>query len=381
VSPWILLQTRYQFLPAPDSRSVSHFGIIAAVVVLVLVVGGVLISRKRQYLDAEGRRRYSRALFVKMAKSLGLGQIHINYLEYLIRVCRVGQPLLLCTNPGRLDDGLRKGLYSLQQNAALKPEDRERRMSHLFQIKQIIERSAKRGIGIKSTHFLRVGQALTLEVEGAGKFPSRVLSNMQELLAVSAPTTKEGSPRRWARGSRVRLSFWREGDAGYSFETKITAYDTIKGVPCILIQHARSLKRAQQRRFRRTPPNRPCFFYPVHIVEQPSGRGTERRAMVQTNRRLLGHVLDISAGGCSVATLTPLAAGDLCRMEFEIRRQSRIVVFGKVKRLRGQTAQRGGVMHVMFTTLSAQHMNQIYSFVYDYSAPGSLRPAVGREGL
>ena len=375
MSPWVLLQTGTQFLPTPDSRSVSLFGILAGAVVLILVVGGVVISRGRRHLDAEGQRRYSRQLFQRMARNIGLGKIHVDYLEYLIRVCKVQQPLLIFTNSGLLDDLLRKGIYSLQQNAALKPEDREKRLAHLFQIKQIIERNAKRGIGIKSTHLLRAGQALTVETESGDKYGGRVMSNLRDLLAVSAPTSPAGTPVRWPRGSRVRLSFWREGDAGYSFVSKVTAYDTVKGVPCILIQHARSLKRAQQRKFRRSALNRPCFFYPVHIVERQEGRSLERKAMVQTSRRLLGHVLDISAGGCSISSLTPLAAGSLCRLEFEIRRQSRIVVFGKVKRTRGQSSQRGGVMHVMFTTLSSQHLNQIYTFVYGYSPPGTPRAA------
>jgi c-di-GMP-binding flagellar brake protein YcgR len=374
--PGVLLQVR-PFLPTADSRSTATFLLIAGIVILILIVGGVIVSRRR-YMDPEARRKYSRQVFQKMARNLGLSKLHIDYLEYLVRVCKVQQPFLVFSNPGLLDDLLRKGIYSLQQNAALKPEDRERRMGHLFQIKQIIERNAKRAVGIGSTSFLRVGQGLTITPEGGGQYQCRVMSNMRDLLAVSAPADDSGVPLRWSRGTRVKLSFWREGDAGYTFESKVVAHDTIKGMPCILIQHSRSLRRAQQRKYRRSPLNRPCFFYPVHIVEQQQGRATERKAMVQANRRLLGHLLDISAGGCSVSSLSPLPAGSLCKLEFEIRRQSRIVVFGKVKRTRGLKSQHGGVMHVMFTTLSSQHLNQIYTFVYGYSPPGTPRPAPAR---
>jgi c-di-GMP-binding flagellar brake protein YcgR len=372
----ILLQLRGQFLPTADRRTTTLFLLIAGIVILVLVVGGVLVSRRR-YTDPEARRKYSRQVFQKMARNLGLSKIHIDYLEYLVRVCKVQQPFLVFSNPGLLDDLLRKGIYSLQQNAALKPEDRERRMSHLFQIKQIIERNARRAVGISSTTFLRVGQGLAITPEGGRQYHCRVMSNMRDLLAVSAPAGEDGVPVRWSRGTRVRLSFWREGDAGYSFESKVVAHDTIKAQPCILIQHSRTLRRAQQRKYRRSPLNRPCFFYPVHIVEQ-QGRGSERKAMVQANRRLLGHLLDISAGGCSVSSLAPLPAGNLCKLEFEIRRQNRIVVFGKVRGTRGLKSQHGGVMHIMFTTLSSQHLNQIYTFVYGYSPPGTPRPASAR---
>ncbi len=374
--PWVLLQGQ-PFLPTATSRGTVTFLLVAGIAVLILIVGGVVVSRRRRYVDPEARRRYSRQVFYKMARNLGLSKIHIDYLEYLVRVCKVQQPFLVFSNPGLLDDLLRKGIYSLQQNTALKAEDRERRMGHLFQIKQIIERNAKRAVGISSTSFLRVGQGLTVTPEGGQQYQCRVMSNMRDLLAVSAPTGESGLPVRWSRGTKVRLSFWREADAGYTFESKVVAHDTIKGVPCLLIQHSRSLRRAQQRKYRRSSLNRPCFFYPVHIVEQ-EGRTKERKALVQANRRLLGHLLDISAGGCSVSSLSPLPAGSLCKLEFEIRRQNRIVVFGKVKRTRGLKSQHGGVMHVMFTTLSSQHLNQIYTFVYGYSPPGTPRPAAAR---
>jgi c-di-GMP-binding flagellar brake protein YcgR len=376
--PWVLLQYYRPFLPAANNRNTATSLVIAGAVVLLLIVGGVIVSRRRRYLGPEARRKYSRQVFYKMARNLGLSKIHIDYLEYLVRVCKVQQPFLVFSNPGLLDDLLRKGIYSLQQNAALKAEDRERRMAHLFQIKQIIERNAKRAVGISSTSFLRIGQGLTITPEGGPQYQCRVMSNLRELLAVSAPLSESGIPVRWSRGTKVRLSFWREGDAGYSFESKVVAHDTIKGVPCILIPHSRSLRRAQQRKYRRSTLNRPCFFYPVHIMEQQEGRSAERRAMVQTNRRLLGHLLDISAGGCSVSSLAPLPAGSLCKLEFEIRRPNRIVVFGKVKRTRGLKSQHGGVMHVMFTTLSSQHLNQIYTFVYGYSPPGTPRPQPAR---
>jgi hypothetical protein len=373
--PWILLQAR-PFLPTADKRATFVFLLVAGIVILFLIVGGVIVSRRRSYADPESRRRYSRQVFQKMARNLGLSRIHIEYLEYLVRVCKVQQPFLVFSNPGLLDDLLRKGIYSLQQNTALKAEDRERRMAHLFQIKQIIERNAKRAVGISSTSFLRVGQGLAITPEGGPQYQCRVMSNLRDLLAVSAPASESGVPVRWSRGTRVKLSFWREGDAGYTFESKVVAHDTIKGVPSILIQHSRTLRRAQQRRYRRSSLNRPCFFYPVQIVEQ-QGRTGERKALVE-NRRLLGHLLDISAGGCSVSSLSPLETGSLCKLEFEIRRGSRIVVFGKVKKTRGLRSQHGGVMHIMFTTLSSQYLNQIYTFVYGYSPPGTPRPALAR---
>jgi len=362
-----LLQAGYKFLPTPATSTIVYVLIAFGVIVVLLVVGGSLSYRRTRYLDPEQRQRFRRAEFERMARDIGLGRQHTEYLEYLIRVCKVKQPFMVFTNAGLLDDILRKGITFLHQNASITQEERERRMAFLFQIKQIIERNAKRGIGINSSHFLKVGQGLAISPEGGGQFQSRVMSNMRDMLALSAPKSEAGTAIRWQRGTRLKLTFWREGDAGYTFQSKLLAYDSIKGQPCLLVQHSRTLRREQQRKFRRTALNRPCFFWAVHIVEEQQGRKTVRRAMIQTNRRVLGHVQDISAGGCAISTLYPLPAGSLCKAEFEITRQNRIVVFGKIKRVRGLGFHRGGVMHLMFTTLSSRHLNQIYSYVYGYA--------------
>jgi c-di-GMP-binding flagellar brake protein YcgR len=199
------------------------------------------------------------------------------------------------------------------------------------------------------------------------RLESRILSNMRDLLALEAPRKGAGAPQRWTRGTRVKVTFWRDADAGYSFDTKVLGYDTLKGTLAMLVHHAKTLRRAQQRRFRRSTLNRPCFFYPVHVVTV-EGRRAERRAVVQQHMRLLGNLLDISAGGCSVSSLYPLKPGSLCKIEFELGRKQHISVFGKVRRVRKEAAQ-PGIMHVMFTKLSTGFLNQIYLYVYDYSPP------------
>jgi c-di-GMP-binding flagellar brake protein YcgR len=177
-----------------------------------------------------------------------------------------------------------------------------------------------------------------------------------------------GGQIRWPRGTRVKVNFWRESDAGYAFESKVLGYDKVKGNQCVLVHHARTLKREQQRKYRRSPIHRPCFFFPVLIVDSGTGRRAGKKAVVQTIRRYLGNLIDISAGGCSINSIYPLKPGNLCKIEFELARRQRITVFGKVKRVR-KTGFRGGVMHIMFTKLSSHYLNQIYLYVYDFSPP------------
>ena len=368
-----LLQTRYEFLATPDRRSTWIFAISAAALAMVLVLGSVFVRRRGHNLDPQQRQKHGRRVFHNTARNIGLQKHHMALLEQLLRATKVRQPFLVFSSPALLDDVLKKGVYALQQNATMKPEDRERRMSYLFQIKQIIERSARSGGGVRSTSMLKPGQSLDIITDKGERFQSRVLSNMRDMLALEAPKAPNGTALRWPRGSRVKISFWRDSDAGYTFETKVVGYDTLKSTPGMLVHHAKTLRRAQQRRFRRSSLNRPCFFYPIHLVTT-EGKRAERRAVVQAHMRLLGNLLDISAGGCSINSLYPLKPGALCKIEFELGRRQHISVFGKVKRVR-RGSSRGGIMHVMFTRMSTSFLNQIYLYVYDYTPPRRFVPA------
>ncbi len=238
----------------------------------------------------------------------------------------------------------------------------------IFQIKQTIERNTRKDVALRSTALLRPGQLLTITPEGSSAFSSKVISNMKDFLTVSTPAQPAGADTRWMRGTKLSVYLWRDSDAGYSFVSKVLGYDTVKGVPSVLIQHSRTLRREQRRRNRRREIMRQCFFYPIRIVETGQGRKLERKASVEQNLRALGIVVDLSSGGCAIQTLNPFNRGRLVMVEFDIDRQAPIRAFGKVIHVHRKQG-RGGVMHIMFTRVTRQHLNRISEFVYDFSRP------------
>jgi c-di-GMP-binding flagellar brake protein YcgR len=180
------------------------------------------------------------------------------------------------------------------------------------------------------------------------------------------------------RGTPLAVYLWRENDAGYSFQSKVLGYDTVKGLSCVLIQHSKTLRREQRRKARRRQIMRACFYYPIRITESGSARKPGRKASVEQNLRTLGTVADLSAGGCAIQTLSPFDKGKLVMVEFDIDRKAPIRAFGKVMSVHRRKG-RGGIMHVMFTGVTRQYLNRICSFVYDFTRPVETRaPATGR---
>jgi hypothetical protein len=227
---------------------------------------------------------------------------------------------------------------------------------------------------LRSTNLLKPGQLLTITPEGGPAFSSKVISNMKDFLTVAAPAQAAGANTRWMRGTKLSVYLWRENDSGYSFVSKVLGYDTVKGQPSVLVQHSRTLRREQRRNSRRRELMRPCFYYPIRIVETGQGRKAERKAMVEQNLRTLGTVVDLSNGGCAIQAMSPFEKGKLVMIEFEIDRKAAIRAFGKVMYVQRQKG-RGGVMHVKFTRVTRQYLNRISEFVYDFSKPTTVAQA------
>jgi c-di-GMP-binding flagellar brake protein YcgR len=364
----IALQAGFRFItPTTDGgRTALWFGVVVVGIALLVLVG-TLVNRARRGRTPEEMQRYSRHLFRRTAKSLGLTPPQCDALERLVAVVKVRQPFLVFSSPALLDDVLRRGLYSIDANRDVSEEEREARKAVIFGIKQAIERNARRGTVLRSTHLVKPGQVLAVGPEGAPKFQSRVVSNMRDFLTILAPAADGG---RWPRGTIVDIYFWREGDAGYTFRSKVLGYDNVKGVGCVLVQHSKTLRKQQRRGAKRKELMRACFYYPVRLSEE----GGQRRAVIEHGLRALGTVVDLSTGGCAVQTQSPFEPGRLIMVEFDIERKTPIRAFGKVRGVR-RTGPRGGVMHVMYTRVTRQYLNRICEFVYDFSKPRTVAEA------
>ncbi len=371
----VLLQV--SFIRQGDARSaITAVGIILGLL-LVLVITASLTGAGRRRTRRSAR--YTRNAFRRAAVAHGLPRTHVEALEALVAATRVGQPMLLFTSSGLLDDTLRKGIYSLRGNAQIPEADRQQKLTVLFQIRQLIEKNSKRGVVVASTSMLRPGQELGLTFPDGSSIQSRVTHNLRRMIACEVPPDLDRN--KWRKGTPLRAMLWRHQDSGYEFQTKILAYDTIAGRLVFLLQHTRAMRRSQRRAHRRKAIGRNCFFYPVLILETGHGRGARREAVVQQSFRHLGVMQDISAGGCAIASQSPLARGKLLRIDFELGNRRRITAYGKVQRVGAPEGGRS-TMHIMFTRVSTLQLNEILSFVYDYDAnpPGQSRvPATRRR--
>ena len=96
-----------------------------------------------------------------------------------------------------------------------------------------------------------------------------------------------------------------------------------------------------------------------------TGRNAQKRAFVDKNRGILGTIIEVSAGGCSIRATRPLPKGALIKIDFETERSKSVSSYGKVVGV-GKEEGLGTIMHVMFTKVSKLNLNRINSYIYEY---------------
>ena len=372
-----LLQSQIQFWFRQSTGSLV-VGILLFIGFIILIIVGGMAYNKRQGPTRAARQTYSRSIFRRIAGNMGLNTVQTDMLEKLVKVCRVRQPFLVFSNAGLLDDILRKGIYSLSHDTEISQEVRDSKTAQYYHIKEKIEQNAKKGVGINSTHLVKPGQPVTIIVPDRSQHSTRVVQNLQRLLVCAAPEKMVANREPWRRGAKIAVLFWRARDSGYQFVTKIAGFDKVKGEPVILLQHNnRSLQRNQHRKTRRRSLIRSCFFYPIELMTVGTGRQARKRAYVQQRFKHLGTIQDISAGGCSIASQSPLESGRLLMMQFEIDRGKQVTSYGKVRRVKKERGQMA-VMHIMNTKVTSLNLNNIYSYVYDYIPTAQGTPMGGK---
>ncbi len=333
---------------------------ILFIFILMLIVAGRSSSGRS---GSGGPVKFSKRKFRKVAGGRGLSKGEINHLEAIYRRYRIQKPYQLLANSGILDSALKRAINSIEESQMTEQEKEAQKLS-LYRIKQKIERSTK---GVKppgSTRTLRLGQNLSIAVAGV-RYQSRVTSNLQKSLGLQIPTDQRGDQVRWKKWTKATIFFWRSNGQGFSFSTKVLGYNVVKGSTSLFVQHSTSIKEAQQRRYRRRELERPCYYYPITLIKSGVGKSATKKAMVETRRGTLGTILEVSAGGCSIRSTRPLVGGELIKVEFETVKGQKVIVLGKIRRMR-KAEPRGGIMHVMFTRVSRHNLNQINEYVYTF---------------
>lgn len=363
----VLLQTGLgnSLVDSADSTTMITMGILLAGVVVALVVVGVITNRRAANAGVGQKRAPRKGAFRRRAAKIGLSKLHVSALEFMIKRYQIKNPHALLDHPSVLDNYLSKMIAGIDAQKS-SDANKEAQKHTLYRIKQIIERNSQQAASITSSRQLKINQNISVSAEAGDRRQSRVISILKESIAIEVPIADTGNQLRWKKWTRLKVYFWRDNGEGYSFETKIIGYNTIRGVSSAFLQHSDRVTKSKQRKYRRRILDRPCYFYPVRIITTGTGKKQTKKAFVETQRGALGTVIEVSAGGCSIRTSRSLRQGALMKIDFETNRGTPVSSYGKVVLTRKEDIM-GFIMHIMFTRVSRTHLNSINAFVYDFA--------------
>lgn len=341
--------------------SMIFLAIMLAFFVLLVVANSITQKKSNSGIG----KKYNKRGFRKDAQNLGLSKKQTLLLEDFIKTYHVSKPFGLLSNTSILNNTLGKAVRDADhlQGTNLQKENRK---LEIYRIKQRIERVAGKYGRITSTKDFRLNDKITFELESGSRYNSVITANLKEFFCGQIPTDKHGDELRWKKGTRIKIYLWGTGGAEFSFVSKTLGYNSIKGFSSILLSHSQKINHAHQRKFRRKILNRPCYFFPIKIIESGYGRKVTKEAVVLKRQGHLGTIIDVSAGGCSINSNSPLRRGELLKIEFETTRGMAVIAFGKVINMR-LTGKRRGIMHIMFTKASGKNLNRINAYVYDFA--------------
>ena len=355
-----LLQTSY-YTTNTDWQTMSIMLGIVAIVITALVIYG---RRSGGNVRGPGGRRFSRRAFRREATTIGLSKYQTRLLENFIRTYQVRRPFNLLSNTRDLNITLSKALRDIEHMEA-KESIIEGRKLEIYRIKQRIDRVFADTNRMATTRQLRLGQNITFQQENGNRFTSVITANLKEFYCAQVPLNYGGEQVKWRKNNKIKVFIWGVDGEEMVFESKVMGYTNVKRISSVMLGHTSRVNRAVQRKYRRRPIKGNCSFYPVRIVEKRAGRKVSRQAVVVTNQGRMGSMIDISAGGCAMASSKPLPRGELIKLSFEPQRGNSVVAFGKIVDSRAVSRSRT-TLHVMFTKASSKNLNKINEYVYDF---------------
>ncbi|GAB6090299.1 flagellar brake protein [Spirochaeta dissipatitropha] len=218
--------------------------------------------------------------------------------------------------------------------------------------------------GYDSTKDFGTGMNVKIKTDSNSVYQSVITANTQSAFGIKTPRDNQGNQVRVRKGSKIYVQ--AIGDEGrlYQFASTNVGYNTVRGISTMFLSHSANLRVISKRKAPRRLYEKPVYYYPIVIETVPGKKEVKKRARVLQERRYMGKIEDISAGGCCIRCRSPLEKGSLLKAEFDTPAGDHIELYGKVVGV--NPSRMGSRMHLQFTRLSRHHLNTIDAFVLGF---------------
>jgi hypothetical protein len=350
-------------LAKQPSTSISGTTVAIIMVVITLIVVALYFINKKVTTASKksggGVRRYSYFALHRIARDIGLNRDQTRMFEYVLKTGGISDPEDLLNDSTQLDRNFKRA-YTLIERTASTTEDLNNRFSMLFSTRNIIEAYAGSGNIPASTRQIPEKSSAVLSVSNQN-YPVKIISSRGDALVIENPVTNTGRVLNLSKGSKAHLAVVTKSNRGFTIETRILDSMETSNGHVVQLAHSGEIKRLSNRRFRRRQTVIATSFYLVHV----EATGRKQTKMVVDKRRFSGNIMDVSMGGCSIKTNTPVNSGQRLKIEFSCKDGSSVAALGEV--LRTNRTGVNTVMHIKFLKVPRKSLNAINAMVFEYT--------------
>jgi c-di-GMP-binding flagellar brake protein YcgR len=340
------------------------------ILVVIVIAIAFLAVLSLVLLRRAGGGRFPWMQFYMRGREAGFVFREINLLRRVAVEAKLESPPMLFWSMKQLDRSIKGIIVKYRARSQEQDPEYNGLLSKLFELRKRVELDQpKYKLGIKSSRKLLPKQHLRVTLPGLGPFGSMIVEVLTRYMAVSypqGPKLPEGFS--W-KNQKIGVYFWRAGDAGYFFQTKVLEDFFDKKYPILHILHSDNLIRAQKRNSIRVETDIPAELFPLKTIDQANEIPEEARG-------LRCRLADVSEGGAAILIGGKAKVGLPIKLQFTLG-ESPVVMCGVVKGVNFDQKKNRSLLHMQATTSSATIRNRILTYVYNLF--GEREEAAGRK--
>ncbi|HPB48354.1 MAG TPA: PilZ domain-containing protein [Exilispira sp.] len=337
------------------TRSTSSTTILLLIIVIVAAIV-VIIYLRNKGVKLFKTKTKDETMFEEAALIRGIPKSTVNVLLETIKFVPIKSPVLLFSSKNNFETYLIKTIIALRsQNNVIGKEELERMKNVIFGLLSNLDSYFKDSKKNVSSRDIQTGKKVRIYIKDMGYFFTEVIATLDKGFVIKKPSI-EKEPRSWKLP--VTVYFWRENDAGYSFESFIEDEVNESLIQGLFIRHSDNLLRYQKRQYIR----KQCKFYATYSLIEIILDSEGKKKMKVVPPEYDGTIFDIGGGGFAMEVGTKLPVKRLIKINLFIGRQN---VKAVAEIIRYEISPNNKFyMHCRFAKIPVIDQNIIYEFVY-----------------
>ncbi|HUW70112.1 MAG TPA: PilZ domain-containing protein [bacterium] len=304
---------------------------------------------------------FSKGAFRRKAEEHGFSGEEVEFLEFYARKLGVTSPQAIFGSKTQLDTFMKNAFKYIEQHAETE-EEAENQKHDLFAIREALGARLSTGVSIRSTRQLKSRTPLSIVTTREAHYSSILLINESKALYLEPALDAFGAPIKFPFRSRITVYFYTGNHVGFSFQSHVRGLVDMDGKKLLCIAHSDKIKPLPARRYQRSEIRLTARFYLVH-VKAAKDKGKVVKSVQVERAAVAGIITDLSGGGLSMQTMSPVNAGEFVKLEFDLGTGSRSAYATVVRVSRSRS---GALMHLKFVKANRKTINEIRSVVYGY---------------